>query len=176
LSDFARLCRSAARKGMKVNSAKNQNKLAMDSNLEDQFNSLAIEFLFVCENVTELNNLLSSMNGLDYKKQQISKTKSIVDFIDSLPKIPPSAEANVIVKACCLVKQLITKQKIVLPEQVSSKVINWILKCCNQKTLNMFFCEATDVMTILFKTNAAAAQQVNSIKININKSKINFLK
>ena len=130
------------------------------SSLEDQFNCLSIKFLFVCENGSELNALLSELNGLDYKQQQISNSNSIVQFVDSLQKISVTSDPNIIVKACHLIKQLINKQKILLPENVSSKVIQWILKCCDTKSLNLFFCEAFDVLTILFKTNPSSVYKV----------------
>jgi hypothetical protein len=128
--------------------------------LEDQFNCLSMKFIFVCEDGSELNSLLSELNGLDYKNQQIANNKSVVQFIESLPKVSPASDPNIIVKTCHLVKQLISKQKILLPENVSSKIIMWVLKCCDQKSLDLFFCEAFDALTLLFKTNANAVKQV----------------
>lgn len=138
----------------------------MDFNtLDDQFNSLSIKFIFICEDSTELNSLLSELNGLDYKKQQIVNSNSIVQFIESIPKIPATSDPKIIVKSCHLIKQLISKQKIQLPENVSNKVAQWILKCCEQKSLNLFFCEAFDALTLLFKSNSLAVQQVILIVI-----------
>lgn len=140
-----------------------ESELKMDFNsLEDQFDCLSIKFLFVCEDGTELSALLSELNGLDFKQQRIANSNSIVQFVDSLPKIPVTSAPNIIVKACHLIKQLISKQKIILPEPVSSKVIHWILKCCDTKSLDLFFCEAFDVLTILFKTNPQAVQLVRT--------------
>lgn len=130
------------------------------TSLDDQFNCLSIKFIFICEDGAELNSLLSELNGLDYKKQQITNSTSIVQFIESLSKIPVTSDAKIIVKACHLIKQLISKQSIQLPENVSNKVIQWILKCSIQKSLNLFFCEAFDALTLLFKTNPSAVQQV----------------
>lgn len=130
------------------------------SNLEDQFNRLSLKFLFVVEEGSELNSLLNELNGLDYKSRQISNP-AIVQFVESLPKIPCTSEPNVIVKACHLVRQLVSKQKIVLPEHVSSKVVAWILRCCETKSIDVFFCEALDVLTALFKTNAFAVYKVS---------------
>lgn len=129
--------------------------------LDDQFSCLAIKFIFVCEDGQELNALLSELNGLDYKQQQITNSNSIVQFFESLPKIPFTSDASIIVKTCHLIKQLMSKQKILLPEHVSNKIIQWILKCCDQKSLNVFFCEAVDVLSLLFKTNSTAACKVN---------------
>lgn len=137
----------------------------MDFRLLEQFESLAIKFIFVYENESELSHLLSELNGFDYRQMQIAKSDSIVKFIDLLPKIPVRSDPNIIVKACHLIKQLINKQKILLPEIVSSKVIDWILKCCDTKSLDVFFCEAIDVLTILFKTNPKAAQKVGLVII-----------
>jgi hypothetical protein len=140
--------------------------------LEEQFTCLSIKFIFVCEDSSELNALLSELNGLDYKNQQIANSKSIVQFVESLPKIPTTSESNIIVKACHLIKQLINKQKILLPENVSSRVIQWILKCCETKSLDLYYCEAFDVLTVLFKTNALAVQQVSPQNfVNINRMK-----
>lgn len=131
--------------------------------LEEQFNGLSIKFIFVFEDVSELNSLLSDLNGLDYNSQQISNPKTIFQFVDSLPKIPVTSDPNIIAKACHLVKQLITKQKIVLPDNVSAKVIHWILKCCDTKSLDLFYCEAIDALSILFKSNLNAVQQVRTL-------------
>lgn len=133
------------------------------SSLEDQFNGLSMKFLFVCEDSSGLNALLNELNGLDYKQQQITDSNSIVRFIDSLPKIPVSSDCNVIVKACHLLRQLISKQKVSLPENVSKRVIQWILKCCDQKSMDLYFCEAVDALAVLFKLNSAAAQQVRIV-------------
>jgi hypothetical protein len=135
----------------------------MESNsLEDQFNCLSIKFIFVCEDQSELNSLLNDLNGLDYKNQKISNFNSILQFVESLTgKIKVSSDANIIVKACHLLKQLINKQKILLPEHISSKVVQWILKCCETKSLDLFFCEAVDVLTLLFKTNGSAVLKVS---------------
>lgn len=130
--------------------------------LEEQFNCLSIKFIFVCEDSCELSALLSELNGLDYKNQQIVNSKSIVQFVESLPKIPATSDPNIIVKACHLIKQLVNKQKILLPENVSSRIIQWILKCCETKSLDSFYCEAFDVLTVLFKSNTFAVQQVSS--------------
>lgn len=138
--------------------------------LEEQFNCLSIKFIFVFEDVSELNALLSDLNGLDYGNQQIANPKAIVQFVDSVPKIPVTSDPHVIAKACHLIKQLITKQKIVLPDNVSSKVILWILKCCETKSLDLFYCEAFDALSFLFRSNLNAVQQVRgkrSIQENI---------
>lgn len=127
--------------------------------LEDQFNCLSMKFIFVVEDGTGLNDLLNELNGLDFKNHQIS-APSIVQFIQSLPKIPISSDPNVIVKVCHLIKQLMSKQKISLPENVSNKIIFWILRCCETKSVNVFYSEAVDVLTALFKTNQIAALKV----------------
>lgn len=130
------------------------------ASLDEQFNSLSIKFLFVCEDGSELNSLLSELNGLDFKNQQITNSYSIVQFVDSLPKIPTNSDPNVIAKACLLIKQLISKQKIVLPQPISNKAIEWILRCCETNHYDLFYCEAVDALSILFKTNLIAVQKV----------------
>lgn len=138
----------------------------MDFNsLDDQFNCLSIKFIFVCEDENELNALLCELNGLDYKQQRITNSNLIVQFIDSLPRIPVTSAPKIIIKACHLIKQLISKQKLNLPEMCSSKVIQWILKCCDTKSLDLFFCEAFDALTVLFKSNPHAVQLVRLLKV-----------
>lgn len=131
------------------------------STLEEQFNCLSIKFIFVCEDVSELNTLLSELNGLDYKNQKIYNSNSIISFLESLPKIPVTSDPSVTAKACHLIKQLISKQKILLPANISSRVVQWILKCCETKSLDLFFCEAFDALTLLFKANGVASKQVS---------------
>ncbi|CRL02980.1 CLUMA_CG016347, isoform A [Clunio marinus] len=143
--------------------------------LDDQFNCLAIKFIFVCESSSELNSLLIDLNGLDYKSQRIQNTDSIVQFLDSIPKISVKSDPNIIVKTCHLIKQLINKQKIFLPEQVSSKVIQWILNCCDQKSCNLFFCEAIDALSVLFKINSYAAVQHSSKLLSTNGILMKFI-
>lgn len=129
--------------------------------LEDEFLSLSIKFLFVNSdigNTSELNVLLNNLNSLDYKSQQIQNTKSILRLIESFSKIPPNNE-NVVHKTCCLIKQLILKQKILLPEDLSKSVVKWILNCIDMT----FSCEALDVLTLLLKKNSGAVEQVIEI-------------
>lgn len=136
--------------------------------LEEQFNGLAIKFVFVCGGLrgdeSELNALLSELNGLDYKNQQITSSQSIFQFLDSLTKIPVSSDPNVIAKATHLIKQLISKQKVLLPEIISTKIIQWIVKCCEAKSADLFYCEAVDALSALFKSSTAlsAVLQVSS--------------
>lgn len=131
------------------------------NSMEEQFNCLSIKFIFVCEDLNELNSLLSELNGLDYKNQKIQQVNSIFQFIESMTgKIKVSSDANIIAKACHLIKQLLNKQKVSLPEQISIKVVQWIVRCCETKSLDLFFCEAVDVLTLLFKSNGIAARKV----------------
>lgn len=128
--------------------------------LESEFGNLSIKFLFVCESSIELNALLNDLNSLDYKSHQISNTNNILQFIESLTKIPTTSDANIKIKACHLIKQLIIKQKISLPDVISNKIINWILQCNKNSCQNVFACEALDVLALLFKKNSAAAVKV----------------
>lgn len=129
--------------------------------LESEFTNLSIKFLFVCENSSELNALLNDLNSLDYKCQQISNSNIIVQFIDSLPKIPTTSELNIIIKSCHLIKTLINKQKINVPVTVSNKIINWIIQILCFSS-NLIICEALDVLTLLFKKNSRAAHSVST--------------
>ncbi|KAL7049255.1 hypothetical protein ACKWTF_003643 [Chironomus riparius] len=124
--------------------------------LESEFGNLSIKFLFVYENSSELNALLNDLNSLDYKYQKISNSNVIVQFIDSISKIPTTSELNIVIKSCHLIKQLINKQKVNLPVIVSNKIINWIIQilCFSSKSI---ICEALDVLTLLFKKNSRAA-------------------
>jgi 4-alpha-glucanotransferase len=128
--------------------------------LESEFRNLSMKFLFVCDNSSELNHLLDDLNSLEYKHQQISDSTLIVQSIESLAKISTSTNVNTIIKACHLIKQLMTKQKINLPEVVSNKIINWILQL-HQKSKEVFTCEALDVLSLLFKKNSKAVSSVS---------------
>lgn len=133
-------------------------------NLEEEFGNLSIKFLFVYENSSELNSLLNDLNSLDYKSQQITNTKTILQFIDSLPKIPTTADTNIIIKSCHLIKQLVIKQKVSLPEQISNRIINWVVHilCRSSST---FICEALEVLSLLLRKNVRAAQAVSLFRI-----------
>lgn len=144
---------------MPISSNKNKNKtIAME--LECEFNNLSIKYLFVSENPIELNALLNDLNSLDYKFQQITNTNSIVQLIESLSKIDTKSDTNIKIKAFHLIKQLISKQKIVLPDAVSNKIIKWIIQCNKNNSNDIFACEALDVLAQLFKKNSAAVLQV----------------
>ncbi|CAO1344760.1 unnamed protein product [Diamesa serratosioi] len=141
--------------------------------LEDEFLSLSIKFLFVNSDIgnnSELNVLLNNLNSLDYKSQQIQNTKSILRLIESFSKIPPNNE-NIVLKTCCLIKQIILKQKILLPEDLSKSVVKWILSCMEIT----FSCEALDVLTLLLKKNSSAVEQHGEQLLTENGFLINLL-
>lgn len=144
---------------MPISSNKNKNK-TITMELECEFNNLSIKYLFVSENPIELNALLNDLNSLDYKFQQITNTNSIVQLIESLSKIDTKSDTNIKIKAFHLIKQLISKQKIVLPDAVSNKIIKWIIQCNKNNSNDIFACEALDVLAQLFKKNSAAVLQV----------------
>lgn len=127
--------------------------------LETAFVNLSIKFLFVHESPTELNSLLNDLISLDYKYQRISNSLVIVQFIDSIPKVPTTFDSNILIKACNLIKQLINKQKVSLPTTVSNRVINWIIQILCSSS-HVFFCEALDVLSLLFKKNLSAVESV----------------
>lgn len=128
--------------------------------LESEFGNLSIKFLFVYESSIELNALLNDLNSLDFKCQQISDTSNIVQFLESLTKIPTNSDTNIKIKACHLIKQLITKQKISLPASISNKIISWILQGNKSSCRDVFACEALDVLALLFKKNSQGALKV----------------
>lgn len=130
--------------------------------MELEWNNLTIKYFFVSENPIELNALLNDFNSLDYKYQQISNTASIVQLIESLSKINTNSDSNIKIKAFHLIKQLISKQKVILPEAVSNKIIKWIIQCNKSNSNEIFACEALDVLALLFKKNSAAVLQVSS--------------
>jgi hypothetical protein len=125
--------------------------------LESEFANLSLKFLFVCEDSGDLNLLLNDLNSLDYRFQKISNVNVVLQFIDSLTKIPTTSGANIVVKSCNLLKQLISKQKIVLPEPLSNKIINWIVKTQSNRAAEIFICEALDVLALLFRKNHRSA-------------------
>lgn len=130
--------------------------------LESEFSNLSIKFIFVCDDVNELNVLLNDLNSLDYKSQKIVDSNVIVQFIESLSKIPTTSDTNLIIKACHLIKQLITKQKISLPENISTKIINWILRTQTNSKDSFSCCsEALEVLSLLFRKNIKASCAVS---------------
>lgn len=130
--------------------------------LECEFSDLSLKFLFVVDNPIELNGLLNDLNGLDYKYQQISNASHIVQFIESLTKIEINTDTNIKIKAYYLIKQLISKQKVILPEHVSDKIVRWIIQG-NKSSSEIFACEALDVLCLIFKKNATAVLNVSKI-------------
>lgn len=128
--------------------------------LERDFANLSLKFIFVCESSVELNALLNDLNSLDFKSQQIANANEILQFLESITKIPSTSDINIKIKACHLIKQLITKQKVNLPDVISNKIINWILQCNRSDCQDVFACEALEVLALLFKKNSGAALKV----------------
>lgn len=129
--------------------------------MEKDFSELSIKFLFVYENPLELNALLNDLNSLDYKYHQISNGNKIVQFIDSLEKIDVQSETSIKIKTFFLIKQLISKQKINLPEVTSNKIIKWIIQSNKNNLRDIFACEGLDVLALLFKKNSKAVLSVS---------------
>ncbi|XP_038119587.1 HEAT repeat-containing protein 6 [Culex quinquefasciatus] len=123
--------------------------------LEPQFISLSTKFLFInyggqfSDYRNELNTLLNELNSLDYKNQQITDVKAPIRLIESFVNIP-TAEDTLIVKACCLVKTLVNRQKITLPGNVAVLVISWLLKCLD-RCFYQVVCEVLGTVQLLLR-------------------------
>ncbi|XP_062552864.1 HEAT repeat-containing protein 6 [Armigeres subalbatus] len=123
--------------------------------LEAQFLSLSTKFLFInCggqsnEYRNELNTLLNELNGLDYKNQQISDVRAPIRLVESFVNIPTN-EDTLIVKACCLTKTLISRQKITVPPNVATVQISWLLKCLD-RCFYQVICDVLGTLQILIK-------------------------
>ena len=70
-------------------------------------------------------------------------------------------EDTLIVKSCCLIQTLFSKQKIQLPEKALIKLVEWILRCIDQCFYSVL-CEALNVLRLLLKENLIASQMVNT--------------
>jgi hypothetical protein len=124
---------------------------------EEEFEDLSMKFIFVFENPVELNAILDDLNSLDYKYDQID-FENILQFFDSLIKIDSQIDLSIKVKTYQLIKQLINKQKVNLPEVSSNKVIKWIFECNRG---DIFACEALEVLSLLFRKNSKAVLTVS---------------
>uniref|UniRef100_A0A1Q3FXF7 HEAT repeat-containing protein 6 n=1 Tax=Culex tarsalis TaxID=7177 RepID=A0A1Q3FXF7_CULTA len=123
--------------------------------LEPHFISLSTKFLFInyggqfSDYRNELNTLLNELNSLDYKNQQITDVKAPIRLIESFVNIP-TAEDTLIVKACCLIKTLVNRQKITLPANVAVGQISWLLKCLD-RCFYQVVCEVLGTVQLLLR-------------------------
>uniref|UniRef100_A0AAG5D991 HEAT repeat-containing protein 6 n=1 Tax=Anopheles atroparvus TaxID=41427 RepID=A0AAG5D991_ANOAO len=145
--------------------------------LEQEFLQLSTKFLFLncgtqlADYRNEINTLLNELNGLNYRAARISDARAPVRLVESFVNIPPQ-EDTLVVKACFLVKSLVSRQKILLPESVVQNVLDWLRKCLER----CFYQVATEVlntMTLLFRQCKSITQfydffiSTNGILINI---------
>lgn len=61
--------------------------------------------------------------------------------------------------SCCLIKTLISKQKLEVPENVSIILVEWILNCL-ENCFYSILCESLDVLSILFKNDPGVSLKV----------------
>lgn len=71
-------------------------------------------------------------------------------------------EDSLIVKCCCLMKTLISRQKLIIPEHVAVVVIEWILRCL-QKCFYSILCESLDVLSKIFKRDSQVSLRVSGL-------------
>ncbi|XP_055605953.1 HEAT repeat-containing protein 6 [Uranotaenia lowii] len=147
--------------------------------LDSQFLSLSTKFLFInCgsqsgENRFELNTLLNELNGLDYRNQKISDLRAPIRLVESLVNIPTN-EDTLIVKACCLIKTLVNKQKIVLPPNVAAAQINWLYRCLD-RCFYQVISEALGTLQVLWKFSGEHISLFSDLLLSNNGVLINLL-
>uniref|UniRef100_A0A182MKC1 HEAT repeat-containing protein 6 n=1 Tax=Anopheles culicifacies TaxID=139723 RepID=A0A182MKC1_9DIPT len=128
--------------------------------LEQEFLQLSTKFLFlncgsqIADYRNEINTLLNELNGLNYRGARISDVRSPVRLVESFVNIPVH-EDTLVVKACFLIKSLVGRQKIALPEPVALGLIVWLRKCLERRfyqvacdvlgTLQLLFCRCSDI-------------------------------
>nr|XP_040222716.2 HEAT repeat-containing protein 6 [Anopheles coluzzii] len=123
--------------------------------LEQAFVQLSTKFLFlnggsqIADYRNEINTLLNELNGLNYRAARIGDVRSPVRLMESFVNIPPH-EDTLVVKACFLIKSLVGRQKIVLPEPAALGLIVWLRKCLERRFYQVA-CEALGTMQLLFR-------------------------
>lgn len=123
--------------------------------LEQAFVQLSTKFLFlnggsqIADYRNEINTLLNELNGLNYRAARIGDVRSPVRLMESFVNIPPH-EDTLVVKACFLIKSLVGRQKIVLPEPATLGLIVWLRKCLERRFYQVA-CEALGTMQLLFR-------------------------
>ncbi|XP_058828789.1 HEAT repeat-containing protein 6 [Topomyia yanbarensis] len=147
--------------------------------LESHFLSLSTKFLFInCggqfnDYRNELNTLLNELNGLDYKSQQISDVRAPVRLVESFANIPTNEE-TLIIKACCLIKTLVNRQKIVLPVNVAVAQIGWLFKCL-ERCFYQVVCDVLGTLQILVKHCADHVGLFGDFLVSTNGVLVNLL-
>ncbi|XP_053673050.1 HEAT repeat-containing protein 6 [Anopheles nili] len=115
--------------------------------LEQEFLQLSTKFLFLncgsqlADYRNEINTLLNELNGLNYRAARITDVRSPVRLVESFVNIPPH-EDTLVVKACFLVKSLVIRQKLVLPDGAARSMIAWLRKCLERR----FYQVASEVL------------------------------
>uniref|UniRef100_A0A182PQC7 HEAT repeat-containing protein 6 n=1 Tax=Anopheles epiroticus TaxID=199890 RepID=A0A182PQC7_9DIPT len=123
--------------------------------LEQEFLQLSTKFLFlncgsqIADYRNEINTLLNELNGLNYRAARIGDARSPVRLMESFVNIPPH-EDTLVVKACFLIKSLVGRQKIVVPEPVALELIGWLRKCLERRFYQVA-CEVLGTMQLLFR-------------------------
>uniref|UniRef100_A0A182SYC3 Uncharacterized protein n=1 Tax=Anopheles maculatus TaxID=74869 RepID=A0A182SYC3_9DIPT len=145
--------------------------------LEQQFLQLSTKFLFlncgtqIADYRNEINTLLNELNGLNYRAARISDVRSPVRLIESFLNIPVH-EDTLVVKACFLIKSLVGRQKIVLPETVTLSLIVWLRKCLERRFYQVA-CDVLGTLQLLFRRCSDITQLLeifisnNGILVNV---------
>uniref|UniRef100_A0A182Q6Z2 HEAT repeat-containing protein 6 n=1 Tax=Anopheles farauti TaxID=69004 RepID=A0A182Q6Z2_9DIPT len=130
--------------------------------LEQRFLQLSTKFLFlncgsqIADYRNEINTLLNELNGLNYRSGRIGDVRSPVRLVESFVNIPPH-EDTLVVKSCFLIKSLVGRQKIILPEAVTHGLIAWLRKCLERRFYQVA-CEVLGTMQLLLRRCSDIAQ------------------
>uniref|UniRef100_A0A2M4CGA3 HEAT repeat-containing protein 6 n=1 Tax=Anopheles darlingi TaxID=43151 RepID=A0A2M4CGA3_ANODA len=148
---------------------------------EQRFVQLCTKFLFLNGGTqqpssqgyrNEINTLLNELNGLNYGAIRICDVRAVVRLLESLVNIPP-AEDSLVVKACFLLKTLVQRQRIVLPESLAHSLISWLRKCLEQCFYQVAY-EVLGTMQIILR-QAGNVSQFYDFLISSNGVLVNVL-
>lgn len=93
--------------------------------------------------------------------------------MESLVNIPTN-EDTLIVKACCLLRTLVYKQKITLPSKVAVLQVKWLLQCL-ERCFYEVVCEVLSTLAILLKQCAENIDMFTDTLVSHNGVLINLL-
>ncbi|XP_035792206.1 HEAT repeat-containing protein 6-like [Anopheles albimanus] len=148
---------------------------------EQKFVQLSTKFLFLNGGAQqpssqgyrkEINTLLNELNGLNYSAIRICDVRAVVRLLESLVNIPP-AEDSLVVKACFLLKSLVQRQRVVLPEGLAHGLIGWLRKCLERCFYQVAY-EVLGTMQIILR-QAGNVSQFYDFLISSNGVLVNLL-
>ncbi|XP_050093715.1 HEAT repeat-containing protein 6 [Anopheles aquasalis] len=148
---------------------------------EQKFVQLSTKFLFLNGGAQqpssqgyrkEINTLLNELNGLNYGAIRICDVRAVVRLLESLVNIPP-AEDSLVVKACFLLKTLVQRQRVALPETLANSLIDWLRKCLERCFYQVAY-EVLGTMQIILR-QAGNVSQFYDFLISRNGVLVNLL-